>query len=459
MNEQQLRSVIARQMPRVRADLERLVRVPSVAFPGFDHDQVERSAEAVARLLREEGLSDVRVVRDGGQPAVIAFRPAPSNAPTVMLYAHHDVQPAGDRRQWTNDPFEPVERDGRLFGRGAADDKAGIMVHVAALRALGEDLGVGVVVLVEGEEEIGSASLERLLRRHCAGTAIDVIVLADSANWEVGTPALTTGLRGSISAMIEVRTLDHAIHSGFFGGPIPDALTALCRLLATFHDQDGNVAVDGLTVAETASLDYPDERLRAESGLLDGVDLIGTGTLVERLWAKPAVSVLGIDAPSAADAANALVPSARAKIGVRIAPGDDAKRAVEAVLDHCRRHTPWGASVTVTIDQVGEACLIDTSAPAFDSARKALSAAWDGRPSADIGIGGSIPFIATFQELYPAAAILVTGVEDPDARAHGPNESLHLGEFERACLAEALLLADLAPNRQPSCPGVERDVD
>jgi acetylornithine deacetylase/succinyl-diaminopimelate desuccinylase-like protein len=438
-----LRAAIEREMPGVRADLERLVRIPGIAFDGFDHSQVERSAEAVAELLRGCDL-DVQIVRSGGQPAVIGRRPAPAGAPTVLLYAHHDVQPTGDPTLWESEPFEPVERDGRLYGRGAADDKAGVLAHVAALRAFGDALPVGVVLFIEGEEEFGSESLDRLLAEHREELACDVIVIADSGNWDIGVPALTTSLRGLVNCFVEVRTLDHAVHSGMFGGAVPDALTALARLLATLHDEAGDVAVAGLVGPGGAVVDYPEDRLRHEAGLIEGVGLIGTGRLTERIWTKPALSVLGIDAPPTNAAPNALVPAARAKLSLRLAPGDDPKRAYAALREHLVKHAPWGAAVTVTFESDGAPCVIDSTGPMYDAARAAFRTAWDGVEPVEIGVGGSIPFIATFQEMFPAAAILVTGVEDPYAQAHGPNESLHLGEFARVCLAEALLLANVA---------------
>jgi acetylornithine deacetylase/succinyl-diaminopimelate desuccinylase-like protein len=449
LHEEELRAAVAAHLPGVRADLEKLVRIPGIAFDGFDHTQVDRSAEAVAELLRGAGLPDVRVVRAGGQPAVIGRRPAPPGAPTVLLYAHHDVQPIGDRAAWLSEPFEPQERDGRLFGRGAADDKAGVMAHVAALRAFGDQLPVGIVLFIEGEEEFGSDSLEALLREYREDLTADVIVIADSGNWDIGQPALTTSLRGIVNLFIEVKTLDHAVHSGGFGGAVPDALTTLCRLLASFHDEAGDVAVPNLVRRPASPLDYPEDRFRAEAGLLEGVSLIGTGRLVERIWTKPAITVLGIDAPPTAEAPNALTPTAKAKVSIRIAPGDDPKSAFLAVQAHVERHTPWGAHVTITLEHDGSPCVIDATGPAFDAVRAAFAAAWDGVAPVDVGVGGSIPFIATFQDLFPGAAILVTGVEDPDARAHGPNESLHLGEFEKICLAEALLLAEVAERVPP----------
>ncbi|MFI1193551.1 dipeptidase [Micromonospora sp. NPDC020750] len=443
MSDAEVRAAVERELPGVREDLERLVRIPGIAFEGFDHSHVERSAEAVAELLRGCGL-DVRIVRSGGQPAVIGTRAAPPGAPTVLLYAHHDVQPVGDLSLWESDPFEPVERDGRLYGRGAADDKAGIMAHVAALRVFGDRLPVGVVLFIEGEEEYGSDSLERLLAEHRDELASDVIVIADSMNWDVGVPALTTSLRGIVNCFVEVRTLDHAVHSGMYGGAVPDALTALVRLLATLHDDAGDVAVAGLAAREGASVDYPEDRFRVEAGLAEGVSFIGTGRITDRIWTKPALAVLGIDAPATGEAPNALVPAAKAKLSLRLAPGDEPKRAYAALQEHLAEHAPWGAQVTVTFEHDGDPCVIDASGPMFDAARAAFRTAWDGTEPVDVGIGGSIPFIATFQEMFPQAAILVTGVEDPHARAHGPNESLHLGEFARVCGAEALLLAKVA---------------
>lgn len=442
LTETELRAAVARELPGVRADLERLVAIPSIAFPQFDHGHVERCAEATAELLRGCGLT-VGVERAGGQPAVIGTRPAPPGAPTVLLYAHLDVQPAGDPAQWDSDPFTATERDGRLYGRGACDDKAGVMAHVAALRALGDALPVGVAVFVEGEEEYGSGSLAGLLAAYRHALSADVIVIADAGNWEVGVPALSTSLRGVVNLFVEVRTLTAAVHSGMFGGAVPDALTALSRLLATLHDDAGEVTVPGLVRRPGPALEYPADRLRAEAGMVDGVAFIGTGPLVERLWTKPALSVLGLDAPPTGQAANALVASAKAKLSLRIAPGDDPDAAYQAVVAHLRAHAPWGAAVEVSPEGLGAPCEVDTTAPGYAVARDALRTAWDGVEPVDIGIGGSIPFIATFQKLFPGATILVTGVGEPRSQIHGPNESLHLGEFGRVCLAETLLLHHL----------------
>ncbi len=439
-----LRARVDAVLPSVRADLEALVRIPSVSALPAHADDVRRSAQATADLFEAEGF-EVRILAvEGGAPAVVARRPAPEGAPTVMLYAHHDVQPVGDPAAWRSEPFEPTERGPRLYGRGAADDKAGIAAHLAAVRALKDDLRVGVTVFVEGEEEIGSPTLEAFLDAHRDLLAADVIVIADSANWDIGVPALTTSLRGLADCVVEVRTLEHAVHSGMWGGVVPDALTTMARLLATLHDEAGDVAVEGLRSGPAADVDYPLERLRAESGIAEGVELVGTGSVVERLWTRPAISVIGLDATAVADASNTLLPVVRAKVSVRVSPEDDAAHALECLRRHLETHAPWGARVTVTDGQLGSPTRIDATGPAYDAARAAFREAWDGVDPVDMGMGGSIPFIASFREAFPQASVLVTGVEDPDTRAHGANEGLHLAEFARVCLAEALLLERLA---------------
>ena len=436
-----LKARVAELLPTLRQDLEALTRIPSVSLAAFDQTQVEASAQAVAGLLRAEGLA-VEIIREGGQPAVIGHLDGPPGAPTVMLYAHHDVQPPGVESEWDSSPFEPTERDGRIFARGIADDKAGVMAHVAALRAHSGALPVGVTVFVEGEEEIGSGSLGTILERHGEKLRADAIVLADSSNWAVGEPSLTTTLRGNVRAVLTVRTLDHGIHSGMFGGPVPDAITALVRLLATLHDAQGDVAISGLKSSVASDLDYPEVRLRKESGLLDGVELIGTGSILTRMWTKPSITTIGFDVPSVATSSNTLVPQAAAKISMRIAPDEDPGEAYELLAEHLRAHAPWGVKVDIQLDDAGSGFAADANGPVYDQARAAFTDAWGVAP-VDIGVGGSIPFVAAFAERFPDAGILVTGVEDPDTRGHGANESLHLGEFERVCLAEAILLERL----------------
>lgn len=432
--------------------LKELVAIPGIAWPSFDPAALEASAQAVAELLRAAGVEDVQVLRsnkdDGtpGGPAVVARRQAAEGKPTILLYAHHDVQPPGDPALWETEPFAAVERDGRLYGRGAADDKAGIMAHVAAHAAatevLGTDFGLGVTFFFEGEEEAGSPTFRSFLETHRELLRADVIVVADSSNWKVGIPALTTSLRGLVDGTIEVQVLDHAVHSGMFGGPVLDAPTLLSRLIATLHDAEGNVAIEGLVSNDNVGVELTEAEYRADSSVLDGVRLAGTGSIAARLWTKPALSIIGFDAPAVDVASNTLLPRARAKFSLRLAPGQDPAAAMEAVQRHVQANAPFGAKVVFTPGESGKSFLADTSSTAAKFALWALGEAW-GVPAVETGIGGSIPFIADLMEVYPDVQILVTGVEDPDSRAHSANESLHIGDFKNAVVAEALLLARL----------------
>ncbi|WP_422117354.1 dipeptidase [Brachybacterium sp. UNK5269] len=440
---EELRARLEELLPTAVEDLKSLVRIPSIAFEGYDPAPVRRSAEAVAELLRGAGMAEVGIESvAGGSPAVIGRSPAAPGRPTVLLYAHHDVQPTGETSHWTSPPFEPVEREGRLYGRGAADDKAGVMAHVTALRLVGEELaadGIGVTVFVEGEEEAGSPTFRPFIEAHREALAADLIIVADSANWAVGTPALTTSLRGLVDLVIEVRALDHAVHSGLFGGPVLDALTQLSRLLATLHDERGEVAVEGLVRAPDPTVRMEEADYRRDAGVPQDLELSGSGPLAAQLWTRPALSVIGIDAPSVREASNTLVPVARAKVSLRIPPGESPESAMVALVSHLERHTPATAQVTIHRGEQGRPYSARQTSPAMDLARQAFARAW-GTPAVDTGLGGSIPFIADLLEVFPEAEVLVTGVEDPESRAHGIDESLHLGEFARVCLAEALLL-------------------
>jgi acetylornithine deacetylase/succinyl-diaminopimelate desuccinylase-like protein len=442
VDERLIRRKVAAAMPRVRADLERLVRIPSVSFPGFDPEPVERSAVATAEVLRAAGL-DTEVLRvEGAPPAVIGHAPGPQGAPTVLLYAHHDVQPAGPPERWHSDPFEPVEREGRLYGRGAGDDKSGIVAHAGALRAWDGRPPVPVTVFVEGEEESTSEHLPAFLERYRDRLRADAVILADSGNWRTGEPAITTSLRGIVNVVVEVRTLDHAVHSGEYGGAIPDALTVLARTLAALHDEEGRVAVPGLVSAPADPLDLTEEELRAWAGVRPGVRLIGEGPLTARMWTHPAVDVLGIDAPSTVEAANRLVPVARAKVSLRIPPGQDPALARAALVRHLEASVPWGAEVTVTAEATGAPHSLTPEGPAFQAMRRAMREAF-GREPVMMGAGGSIPFVAAFAEAFPGAALLLTGAMDPRTNAHSENESVDLADLERSTLAEALWLGYL----------------
>lgn len=449
-----VRAAAASAITPALADLGALVRIPSIAFRAFDPAHVRRSADAVAELLRgldffERVEVATAAVDDGGTqgaPAVLASRAARNGRPTVLLYAHHDVQPPGDEALWDSPPFEPTVRDGRLYGRGAADDKAGVMVHVAALRALiealGRDVDLGVAVFIEGEEEAGSPSCARFRSAHADVLRADAIVVADSGNWDDRTPALTVSLRGNARFTLRVRTLAHASHSGMYGGAVPDAMLATTRLLATLWDDDGAPAVAGLTERDAPTPEYSEQTLRDETGLLDGVSPIGRGSILSRTWNTASITVTGIDAPSVAEASNTLLPEVSVVISARVAPGQSAREAYDAIEAHLRAHAPFGAELTFSDLELGDGFLVDTSGWAVQDARDAFAEAY-GVPSVDLGVGGSIPFIADLVREFPSAQILVTGVEDPYARAHSPNESLHLETFRNAVAAEALLLESL----------------
>ena len=433
-----LRETVHRLMPGVRADLERLVRIPSIGHDGFDLSQVRRSAEATRELFTVLGL-DARIaqVQGCGHPAVIGHRAGPPGSPTILLYAHHDVQPTGPLSLWRTDPFVPVEKDGRLYGRGTSDDKCGVMMHVGALRAFEGEPPVGIALFIEGEEESGSEHLPDYLAQFKAELRCDLVINADSGTWRVGEPALTTSLRGIVSCIIEVRTLDHAVHSGEYGGAIPDAIVTLARAIASLHDDRGIVAVRGRARGTADPLDLTEEQLRRDAGVRPGVKLIGEGPLTERLWMGPAVDVLGMDVPSVKDATNQLVPSARAKVSLRLAPGDDPAAAIRALTEHLRAHVPWGAEVTITPESSGKPYQLDASGPLFDAMRRALTDAF-GRAPVEIGSGGSIPFVADFAREFPGAPLLLTGAGDPTSAPHSENESVDLADLERSVLAEAL---------------------
>jgi len=449
----QLREAVRGGMPVAISDLGRLVRIPSVSWDGFDAENVASSAAAAKELLEGLGVFDsVEVSRAPidsertGQPAVLATRKAKNGKPTILLYAHHDVQPPGNSDDWESDPFEPTVRGDRVYGRGAADDKAGVMAHVAAIRAfvetVGTDFDLGLVAFFEGEEEFGSRSFANFIVQHREQLAADVIVVADSDNWDIDTPALTVGLRGNVTFKLKISTLDHASHSGMFGGAAPDAMLAAIRLLSTLWNEDGSVAVAGLTSREGSDLDYDEHKLAEEAAFLDGVTSIGHGSVLSRMWDQPSVTITGIDGPTVVNASNTLVPSVTVKVSARIAPGQTADDAFTALEAHLRANAPFGAHLDISDIDRGNPFLVDTSGWAVAEAKDAMHQAW-GVAAVETGIGGSIPFISDLVEVFPQAQILVTGVEDPDSRAHSPNESLHLGVFQRAILTEAVLLAKL----------------
>ncbi|MEX2031873.1 MAG: M20/M25/M40 family metallo-hydrolase [Dehalococcoidia bacterium] len=432
-----MREIVRADMPQVRAELERLVRIPSVAG---EESSLRECAEATAEILEAAGLRGVRLIDSpASRPAVYGQAKGASGGPTVMFYGHYDVQPPGPEGAWTSPAFQPSEREGRLYGRGTSDDKCAVVMHAAALRANAGGLGADVKVLIEGEEEIGSPTLPELLAGGEGILGCHLLVVADTPNLRRGQPTLTTSVRGLVDCVVEVRVLEEALHSGLYGGPVPDALIVLARILSSLHDESGDVAIEGLRRHDFTGAEYVEQTFREGARLVDSVELIGTGSIPERLWAKPALSVLGIDAPSVADATNRIVPSTRAKISLRLAPGENPAEAFTALEMHLQARAPWGAEVSVKPG----ACIRGHSGrqdgPLELMAWRALSEAW-GVPAVRAGSGGSVPFASAMTEAFPDVAVVMLGAGDEASAAHSIDESVDLGELEKACLAEALLL-------------------
>ncbi|MBW9207099.1 M20/M25/M40 family metallo-hydrolase [Mumia sp. zg.B17] len=443
MDDSSLRTTIAALMPAIRDELESMVAIPSCAFPGFPPEPVHSMAQSVVDAFGRYGVPAMITEIPGGYPAVTAEIPAPEGRPTVVLYAHYDVQPAPPEQGWETDPFAPTWRDGRLYGRGAADDKSGIAIHLATLAAFDGRPPVGVRLIVEGEEETVS-HLEAWVTANPDRVEADAMIVADMGNLTVGEPVLSVGLRGHVKAVVEVRTLEQPVHSGLFGGAAPDALMALITMLATLVDEEGNCLVEGIASGDWEGADYPEEMLRRNAGVLDGVGLVGTGTIASRLWARPSVSVLGLDAVPVDRASNVLQPSARAVVGMRIPPGQDPRDAIDALMAHLRSVAPWNARVDVHADKVSPAFSQGTDGRAFGLMREALATAY-GADVQTVGSGGSIPLLETLHEAVPTADFVLIGAQDAEhAHIHGPDESVDPSEIERMALAQALLLEALA---------------
>ncbi|MCR8941249.1 dipeptidase [Streptomyces sp. OUCMDZ-4982] len=453
MTARPISETVASLMPRARAELAELVAFQSVADPAvFPKSECEAAANWVADALRAEGFTDVALLdtRDGTQ-SVYGFLPGPAGAPTVLLYAHYDVQPPLDESAWLSPPFELTERDGRWYGRGAADCKGGFIMHLLALRALKANGGVpvSVKVIAEGSEEQGTGGLERYAEAHPELLVADTIVIGDAGNFRAGLPTVTATLRGMTMLRVKLDTLEGNLHSGQFGGAAPDALAALIQLLASLRDENGTTTVDGLTGgADWDGLQYPEAEFRQDAKVLDGVELIGTGTVADRIWARPAVTVIGIDCPPCVGATPSVQASARAQISLRVPPGHDAAEATKLLTAHLEAHTPWGARVAVEQVGQGQPFQADTSSPAYTAMAEAMRDAYPGQEMQSSGMGGSIPLCNTLASLYPEAEILLIGLSEPEAQIHAVNESVSPEELERMSVAEALFLRNYAESKK-----------
>jgi acetylornithine deacetylase/succinyl-diaminopimelate desuccinylase-like protein len=447
MDAAQIRARIHDDADRMLEELSGLVAIDSIGYPGYDPSRVRASAERTAEILGAAGVPEVRLLEfDGGHPAVFGHVPGPEGAPTILLYAHHDVQPAADPAAWTSPPFEPEVRDGRLYGRGAADDKSGIAIHAAALRALLADgpLPCTVKLIVEGEEECSTDHLPDLVQGHADLLAADVAVIADGGNHRTGVPTIGTSIRGATSAEVRVDVLPIAQHSGGFGGPMPDAVTALARIIASLHDEDGEVAVAGLHSFPWPGTQVSEEEFRDEVGVFPEVRLLGSGTIADRTLAKPAINVLAFEAPRIDEAANQIVPTARAVIGLRLAPGEDLPKAVAAFREHLLAAAPWGVRVQVDVAEPGSGYLVDATTPAYRAAERALAEAFASDTVLAMGSGGSVPIVPMLVATHPAIQVLIIGAGDDRSNYHSIDESVDLGDLERMAVAEALLVSYLA---------------
>ncbi|GAA2422794.1 dipeptidase [Streptomyces macrosporus] len=450
---QALAATVASLMPQARTELAELVAFKSVADPAqFPPEECAAAARWVADALRAEGFTDVALLdTPDGTQSVYGFLPGPPGAPTVLLYAHYDVQPPLDEAAWLSPPFTLTERDGRWYGRGTADCKGGFIMHLLALRALKANGGipVGVKVVVEGSEEMGTGGLERYAEEHPELLAADTIVVGDTGNFRLGRPTVTATLRGMTMVTVQVDTLEGNLHSGQFGGAAPDALAALIRTLDSLRAQDGSTTVDGLSVDSSwEGLQYSEEDFREDAKVLDGVELIGSGTVADRIWARPAVTVLGIDCPPVVGATPSVQASARALVSLRIPPGVDAVEAGKLLTAHLESHVPWGARVRVEQVGQGQPFRADTTSPAYTAMAEALREAYDGAEMEVAGEGGSIPLCNTLATLYPEAEILLIGLSEPEAQIHAANESVSPEELRRLSLAEALFLRKYAESRR-----------
>lgn len=443
MTVEDLRAKVKELMPRAKSDLAELVAIKSVAdAKQFPPEECEKAVQWMIKAFSEAGLENVagHVTPDGSK-AIFGEAKGPEGAPTVLLYCHYDVQPPLGEELWDVPVWELTEKDGRWYGRGSADCKGNIVMHLTALRALGGgDFPVNVKLIAEGSEEQGTGGLEEFVPPNAEMLKADTILVVDTGNAAVGVPTLTLTLRGLANVVVSLKTLNSAMHSGMFGGAAPDALAAMVELLATLRDDDGNTTIDGLDNSQTwDGVDYPAEQFRKDANVIDGVELVGGGTPAEMLWARPAITILGIDCPPVVGSSAAVQGQARARLNLRVPPGMTGKEAQDALVAHLENHVPWGAQIEIEREAAGDPFVGATSGPGFDALKESLEAAFQ-HPQTTEGQGGSIPLCNVFADTFPDAEIMLMGVEEPLCLIHAPNESVDPSEIEKMALAEALFL-------------------
>ncbi|MEU6025780.1 dipeptidase [Streptomyces tauricus] len=450
MDDPDLAARVAALMPRAKADLAELVAIPSVADPRqYPPEKCRQAAQWVADAFTEAGLQDVHLApTPDGSHAVLGHRPPPPGAPTVLLYCHYDVQPPLDNAAWTTEPFALTERDGRWYGRGTADCKGNIVMHLTALRALGDDLPVGIRFVAEGSEEQGTGGLEQYVAQHPEQFTADALLVCDTGNAAVGIGTATITLRGLVNVVVTFSSLRGEIHSGMFGGPAPDALAALIQTLSTLRDPEtGATRIQGMDCEGTwEGVGYDEQRFRADAGVLNGVQLTGTGSVADRLWARPALTVLGIDCPPVVGSAAAVPHTARARVSLRIPPGTDPTAALDALTRHLTEATPWGVQVSIETESTGSPFRAGTEGPAYTALDTAMQQVY-GKPLAYLGQGGSIPLCNVLADTYPGAEIILMGVEEPRCLIHAPNESVDPTEIQNMAHVEAAFLRAYAGPR------------
>ena len=444
-----LRQTVGGLMGRAREDLAELVAFQSVADPKqYPPEECQKAAQWVVDAFTEVGLEDTAMsLTPDGSMAVHGHAPGPAGTPTVLLYSHYDVQPPLGEDDWASPVWELVERDGRWYGRGSADCKGNIVMHLTALRALRDVDGAfpcGVKIICEGSEEQGTGGLEEFVPENVELLSADTILVVDTGNFAVGVPTLTTTLRGMTSIDITLRALGSAMHSGMFGGPAPDPVVGLVRLLASLHDEEGDTTIDGLDNRQSwDGVDYPAEQFRSDANVLDGVELMGEGTVAEMLWARPSATVLGIDVPPVIGSSSAVQAGAAARVSLRIPPGVNGNEAQDALVAHLESRVPWNLQCEIERVAVGDPFTGALEGPGFEAMKASMEEAF-GRPMTTEGQGGSIPLCNVLADAYPDSEIMLLGVEEPKCLIHAPNESVDPSEIENTALAEALFLQKYA---------------